>query len=198
MIDLNTTEAQTIAVDQPDPGFLTEYTFAKLGVTVTLNDQFDVATDMPYTGATEEISVIAGATPTSSSYEFQLGTGTDTYDRITVNIDLVNTLELGLAGTNTLTVADATTAKTAIHSAVDKLSGVRAQLGANINRMQVAANNIAVSLENNELARSALLDTDVATEITNLTTQQMIVEASTSMLAQANAQPQSLLKLLQG
>lgn len=194
----NTGAGQTIAVDQPAPGFLNEYTFSNVGVTITLNDQFNAGANMPHTGATEEVTVVAGATASSSIYEFQIGSGTTSNDRIDVTIPLVNSTQLGLVGSNLLTTASATQAKTAIRAAVDSLSSLRATLGANLNRMEIAAQNIDISLENTELARSSLLDADVAEEITRLTTQQLIVESSTAMLAQANAQPESLLRLLQG
>lgn len=190
--------AQTVAVDTPRAGFLNEYNFANIGVTITLNDSFDDATDMPHTGANEQITMVAGTAPSASVYEFQLGSGTTSNDRIDVNMPVVNTAQLNLNFTNLTSITSAGAAKDAIRAANDTLSSLRSTLGANLNRMEVAAQNIQISLENVELARSALLDTDVAAEITNLTTRQLIVESSTAMLAQANQQPQSLLRLLQG
>jgi flagellin len=85
----------------------------------------------------------------------------------------------------------------AISRAVDTLNNARADLGASQNRLEFAAANIATTLENTEAARSSLLDLDMASEMSRFTSRQILVQAGVAMLAQANQQPQALLKLLQ-
>ena len=82
-------------------------------------------------------------------------------------------------------------------SAIDTLNNSRAGIGAAQNRLDFASANLATAIENAESARSALLDLDVAQEITTLTSKQILVQAGVSMLSQANQLPQNLLQLFQ-
>jgi flagellin len=71
-------------------------------------------------------------------------------------------------------------------------------IGAGINRLTYAADNLSNISQNTSESRSRILDTDYAQATTELARTQIIQQASTAVLAQANAQPQSVLKLLQG
>lgn len=193
-----TSEFQSIAVQSPTVGRLHEYNFSQLGVTLTLNSDFDDTTDIVHTGAGEEFDVSLSTTASASVYEFQVGSTTAAEDKIVVSLPLINLDTLGLTSENVITIGGAHSAKAAIRSALDVLSANRSNLGASMNRMEVASNNIQVSMENAEVARSGLLDVDVAAEITNMTAQQLLIEAGTSMLASANEQPRTLLGLLRG
>ena len=102
-----------------------------------------------------------------------------------------------MAGQAITTQGGADTAIGAVNTAINTLSSIRADVGAAQSRLEFASNNLAVSIENSEAARSALLDVDVAEEITNFTTKQVLLQAGVSMLAQANQLPQNLLQLLQ-
>ena len=73
----------------------------------------------------------------------------------------------------------------------------RATIGASLNRLEFAAANIATTLENTEAARSNLLDLDIASEMSNFTSKQILQQAGVAMLAQANETPQTLLRLFQ-
>lgn len=193
-----TSEVQSISVQTPTVGRLNEYNFQQIGVTLTLNSDFDETTNLVHAGAGEEFDVSLTATVTSSVYEFQVGRTTAAEDRIIVNLPVINLDQMGLTGSNVLTVGAAAAAGTAIGNALNILSTARSNLGANMNRMEVASQNIQISIENIETARSALLDTDISQEITTVTAKQVLMEAGTSMLNRANQTPRILLDLIRG
>ncbi|HBF6020961.1 TPA: flagellin [Clostridioides difficile] len=80
--------------------------------------------------------------------------------------------------------------------ALKSLNAARAKLGAQQNRLESTQNNLSNTLENVTAAESRIRDTDVASEMVNLTKMNILVQASQSMLAQANQQPQGVLQLL--
>ena len=97
-------------------------------------------------------------------------------------------------------ITDATTANTAIgavDTALDAVTTARATYGAVQNRFQSVINNLSVAAENQAAARSRIMDADFAMETANLTRLQILQQAGTAMVAQANAVPQSVLSLLQ-
>jgi flagellin len=94
------------------------------------------------------------------------------------------------------TVSGSQQALVAIDAAVESVSKAQALSGAYNNRMDYIINNLSESSQNAQASRSRILDTDYATETTNLAKQQIISQAATAMLAQANQQPQSVLSLL--
>lgn len=83
-----------------------------------------------------------------------------------------------------------------IKTAIDKVSSYRATLGAAQNRLEHTVNNLKVSSENITAAESRIRDTDMADEITAFTKNNILLQASQSMLAQSNSVPQSILSLL--
>jgi len=84
-----------------------------------------------------------------------------------------------------------------IDLAIDAISSLRADLGAAMSEFESTVRNLANVSQNTEAARSRIMDTDYAAETANLTKNQILQQASTSILAQANQQPQSVLALLQ-
>jgi flagellin len=94
------------------------------------------------------------------------------------------------------TAAGASQALTAIDAAVESISKAQAKSGAFNNRLDYVVNNLTESSQNMQASRSRIMDTDYATETTNLAKQQIIQQAATAMLAQANQQSQSVLSLL--
>ncbi len=102
-----------------------------------------------------------------------------------------------LSGTNVLTEASATSAIKTIDNAIEKISENRAKLGAYQNRLVSTVNNLDNIVTNTAQSRSRIKDTDYATETTQLAKTQIIQQAATAMLAQANQAPQSVLSLLQ-
>ena len=93
-------------------------------------------------------------------------------------------------------IASASLAITAIDSALNTISAQQAKSGATNNRLDSIINNLAEGSKNMQSSRSRILDTDYATETTNLAKQQIISQAATAMLAQANQSSQSILSLL--
>ena len=102
---------------------------------------------------------------------------------------------LAVNGGDILTAGAADTASTAVSTAIDTLNTSRAGVGAAQNRLQFAADNNAIAMENAESARSSLMDLDIASEMTTFTSKQILVQAGVSMVAQANQLPQNLLRL---
>ena len=85
-----------------------------------------------------------------------------------------------------------------IDSAIDQINGARATLGAMQARFETAVNNIDVQVENLSAARGRIMDADFAVETANLSRTQILQQAGTAMVAQANQIPQNVLQLLQG
>jgi flagellin len=93
-------------------------------------------------------------------------------------------------------ISNASLAITAIDAAINTISAQQAKSGAINNRLDAVINNLAEGSKNMQASRSRILDTDYATETTNLAKQQIISQAATAMLAQANQSSQSILSLL--
>lgn len=196
VLNTTTNATQTLFVQTPQIGSLATYNFDNVGVEITLNSDFDDTTDIIHAGANEEFDVLTVVTASAANFDFQIGTTTQTQDRISIALPVVNSTVLGLSTTAVNTRAGAQGAKLAINAAVDALNIARAEVGASLTRLEAANNNLAVSIENSELARSSLLDADVAKEVTEMTSQQTLAQAGVSILAQANARPEVLLGLL--
>lgn len=110
----------------------------------------------------------------------------------------VNALNLAAAdGTAAVTNTNVQADITSINNAIQDVSDARATIGAVQNRLSHTITNLNVQIENVTSTRSNITDTDMASEISKFTSTQILQQAATSMLAQANAAPQSVLKLLQ-
>jgi flagellin len=99
-----------------------------------------------------------------------------------------------------LSAIDVTTGASAaidtIRSAIDNVNDLRANLGANQNRLEHTITNLQVTTENLQASESRIRDLDIASEMVSFTRHQIMVQAGTAMLAQANSVPQSVLQLL--
>jgi len=118
-------------------------------------------------------------------------------DSITITIDTLTTVALGI---DTTTLTDQTSAVTAIQSldqSIDSVNTMRSNMGAFINRLEHAINNLQVSNTNQQSAESLIRDVDFAAETTQFTRNQILTQSGTAMLAQANTLPQGVLQLLQ-
>ncbi|MGE0251471.1 MAG: flagellin [Dongiaceae bacterium] len=175
-------------------------------VVVTLNNTFNARATISNTDSNSASVGVNSASSTGfSTFAFKVGiSGVSSNDEISLAIRGVNTLALGLsAGYSNFAATDITTqvkadaAAAAVTIAIDLVLNSRAEVGAVQNRLESAQNNIATILENLEAARASYLDVDVASEMANFTSKQILVQAGISMLAQANQVPQSLLKLFQ-
>ncbi len=101
-----------------------------------------------------------------------------------------------LSAKNLLLPADAGDASALLDTAITNVNTARANIGAYMSRFDSAGATIANTVENLDAARSTLLDVDMAAEMSNFSSKQVMMQASVAMLAQANQQPQQLLRLL--
>ena len=104
---------------------------------------------------------------------------------------------LGINAVDISSAAGATSAITAIDTALDRIATQRASLGAQQAQLESTVRNLSNVAENTSAAAGRIMDTDYAAETANLTKAQILQQAATSILAQANAQPQAVLSLLQ-
>ena len=136
-------------------------------------------------------------TGTTTTFDFKVGTGNETYDNLSFDVAAASATALGLTGEGITTADNAEAASTAVSAAIDTLNTSRSDIGAAQNRLSFAAQNLATAIENAEAARSTLLDLDVAKEISTFTSKQVLLQTGIAMLAQANQLPQNLLRLFQ-
>ena len=132
---------------------------------------------------------------TATSFAFQAGK--DSGQTVSVTIGAMTLAGLGV--TAAVAVDTSTSAVTSIallDSAIGLVNGQRATIGAGINQMTYAVDNISNVAANTAASRSTIMDTDYATASTQLSKTQIIQQAATAMLAQANQQPQAVLSLL--
>ncbi|MCX8146477.1 MAG: flagellin [Azovibrio sp.] len=123
---------------------------------------------------------------------FQIGSTTTSESTISVSISSVGSSSLGSISD----VAAATAAMNALDTAINQVNSARADLGAVQARFEGVLTQLAAAQENTEAARSRIMDTDYAAETAKLARAQILQQAGTAMLAQANALPQNVLSLL--
>ncbi|MBF0170412.1 MAG: flagellin FliC [Nitrospinae bacterium] len=135
-----------------------------------------------------------------NSVTIQIGFQATTNDRISLNtaVDLtaIDSTGLNITNISVTHASSALDAMTRLDSALSTVTSGRGKLGAVQNRLVHTINNLAVSSENLQAAESQIRDADYAQEISKFTRNQILVQASTAILAQANLVPQSVLQLL--
>ena len=131
------------------------------------------------------------------SFNLHVGADADMTNKITVNIDSMNSAGLGIKGIKADTEQDATYAIDAIADAISTVSSQRSALGAVQNRLEHTINNLDIVFENTTSAESRIRDTDMAEEMVNYSKNNILAQAGQSMLAQANQSNQGVLSLLQ-
>ncbi|ANE56792.1 MULTISPECIES: flagellin [Methylomonas] len=135
---------------------------------------------------------------------FQVGAGTSANNQISINVsDLATASGIqSLFSTNAVSIgsgaasADTRNAIDAIDNAIKKIDNFRSTLGAIQNRFTTTIGNLQSSIENQSAARSRIMDADFASETSNLSRTQILQQAGTAMLAQANQSSQTVLSLL--
>ena len=132
----------------------------------------------------------------ASSFYVQTGANAGDYLAITISAMDTDTLAVSSATVNIGYRLAACMAVTAVNAAINAVSTQRAKLGALQNRLQHKINNLDTSAENLSAAESRIRDIDMAKEMTNYTRWNILSQASTAMLAQANQAPQGVLQLL--
>ena len=146
------------------------------------------------------ISFIRVQRPLSKSgtgLELQIGDTSDDFNRMTVAVSAMDTASLGIANVDVSTQAGAQAAVDIIKNAINMVSSTRGDLGAIQNRLEHTINNLSVTTENMTAAESRIRDVDMAEEMMAYTKNNILVQSSQAMLAQANQIPQGVLQLLQ-
>jgi len=133
-----------------------------------------------------------------STLTFQVGAGTTSNDQITVStVDLrASTLAIDSASIQISTASLALAAITNLDSGINTLTTSRARFGAALNRTNAVISSLQTAVENQSAARGRIVDADFASETANLSRNQILQQAGTAMLAQANSLPQQVLSLL--
>ena len=137
-------------------------------------------------------------TASASALTFQVGSGTATGEAIGVTLMTISSAALTLASidVSSTTYASITGAITTLDTAISAVSNSRATIGALQNRFESLTSNLSVTVENLAASESRIRDTDMAAEMVEFTKNQVLQQAGTAMLAQANQIPQSILSLL--
>ncbi|MCI9329755.1 MAG: flagellin, partial [Ruminococcus sp.] len=133
------------------------------------------------------------------SITLHVGESGATYNQLKVSFSALSATALGIAS-GTMSISNSSSARNAIsliNTAIDKISSMRSTFGALQNRLEHTINNLGVQHENLSAAESRIRDVDMAKEMMAYTKNNILVQASQAMLAQANQVPQGVLQLLQ-
>jgi flagellin len=202
-----------ISLSQTAEGALGEVTNSLQRIrTLAVQSQNGINTSADRTALQKEVSALkteisrisstsqfAGVDILSGSYSAAFLVGANGGQTISVNLSRTSGFGasgLSIASLSVANIADASAALTSITEAISTIGGVRADLGALQNRFQSTIRNLSNISENVAGARSRIRDTDFATETANLTRNQIVQQASLTVLSQANQRPQSALHLL--
>lgn len=211
-----------ISLSQTAEGALSETTTALQRIrTLAVQSQNGINSDADREALQKEVDALrteisriatttqfAGVEVLSGSFSAKFLVGANSGQTISVNLSTqaltranvqgFSATGLGLtgAGNDVLTSENASSMMASIDNAISAIGGLRADLGALQNRFQSTIRNLSNISENVSAARSQIKDTDFATETANLTRNQIIQQASTTILSQANQRPQSALSLL--
>jgi flagellin len=168
-------------------GTTVDVKFQTLGLSLTVNNALSSLTANGRT--------LISHTATGS--DFQVGAKNTTNDRITVALGSITTgsTALNLSSSQMQTASSAQTFMASVDTAISYLSTQRGAVGANQNRLGYASATLATTIENTTAAESVIRDADMAAEMTTLSKNQILMQAGTAMLAQANSAPQQLLAL---
>jgi flagellin len=155
------------------------------------------ATAQTLTSGGADSTIVAGSVEVVSTKGALTWTGgsADTFGTAnaagSVALNTLSTVDIG-------TITSSTSAIKVIDAALDQVSNARGDLGAKQNRLEMMISNVDVVSENITAARGRLMDADFAKETAALSRAQILQQAGTAMLAQANALPQQVLQLLKG
>jgi flagellin len=166
-----------------------------------LRDEIDrITTVTEFNGQKLVDGSLSSSISATNQIVIQIGFKSTSNDRINLNttIDLTSMDSTGLAIQNlsVTAAAQALTALSSIGSAISKVTDARGRLGAVQNRFTYTIANLQTSSENLQAAESQIREADYASEISTFTRNQILVQASTAILAQANLVPQTVLQLL--
>lgn len=159
----------------------------RLSDVAEFNGQFLLDGSLASTASTSVLLQI-GLTATASTSQIDLNSEADIAD--------IDSTGLGLASLSVSSSANAVASLATINSAIDTVVANRGDLGAVQNRLRFAFDHLGITAENYSAAKSQIEDVDFATEMASFTKNQILVQAATAMLAQANILPQAVLQLL--
>ena len=161
-------------------------------VTITGSNDFEVKVRVSETTAFSNIELdLEGF----GAMDMQIGANEG--QQLAIRIPRISLENMGLSNIDVRTVEGAEDALGRMEGAIKYVSSVRSRLGAYQNRLEHTINNLDISSVNMTSAYSRIMDVDMAAEMTEYTTLQVLSQASTSMLAQANERPAQVLQLLQ-
>jgi flagellin len=135
----------------------------------------------------------------SGRMEVQIGLKNDpAVDRLSFDGDKIDirVASIGVGGTDVAHKGSAQESLGKIDTAINRVAGVRADLGAFVNRMESIINTFAVNVENLSAANSRIRDADIAAEAADLTKNNILLQAGSSVLTQANAFPKTVLNII--
>ncbi len=167
----------------------------------TLNfDELGISIDLGTKWATGDLDglTITVAGSAGSSMDFQIGAQNAADNRLSISLSDSRASAMGLATDMLNSQTNAQSALDTIDTAISNLAGQRGNIGAYMNRLSYASSNLATIVENVASAESVIRDVDMAAEMTTFTKNQILVQAGTAMLAQANMASQSVLSLISG
>lgn len=149
------------------------------------------------TGEDDEVSLSNLKIDATGIGAMRLQIGANEGQVLAVEIPNISLRNMGIEDLDVSTAEGADDAIAAIDKAIKYVSSIRGKLGAYQNRLESTVNNLDVTSENMTAAYSRIMDVDMAEEMTTYTTYQILTQAGTSMLAQANERPSQVLQLLQ-
>ncbi|WP_394523941.1 flagellin [Lacrimispora sp. JR3] len=168
--------------------------FEALGdLKVKLSEKVVFADDSVANAGVTSDATVKGA---GKALTLQIGESSESHNKLDVNISAMSTKGLGLTGISVATQDSAADAVQVIKNAINTVSDTRGDLGALQNRLEHTINNLSVTTENMTAAESRIRDVDMAKEMMSYTKNNILVQASQAMLAQANQVPQGVLQLL--
>ena len=175
----------------------------------TIGDRERGFIDKEYQSLKQEVDRIANSTNfngtpllngqnSKDNLQIQVGARNNEADRINFNVSEfdIRTDKIGINSISASNIDDARDSIDKIDEAIARVTGSRAGLGAMQSKLQSTVNTVGIAKENLASARSRIADTDIAEEATALAQKQILQQAGTAVLAQANAAPQLALKLL--
>jgi flagellin len=161
-------------------------------VTALLSEIGNVGTNTSFNGT----AILAGGSIATSGVTLAVGPDASAAQSITFSIATVSTTALTINGLSVATQTAAAAAVASIDAAINTVTTQRASLGAVQNRLEKTIENLNVGRENLAAAESRIRNADMAKEMTEFTRLQILQQAGTAMLAQANVAPQSVLQLI--
>ena len=166
----------------------------------TIKEEFDsLVNEINRIAQSTEFNGIKLLDGSASSVQFQVGINTTAgIDQLNVSLTPALTTSLGLSTVDVGSGGNTSFAITAIDGAINNVSQLRGRFGSLQNRLQSTIPNLGVASESLSAAESRIRDVDVAFETAQLTRNNILQQASISILSQANQQPQAALQLLQG